>query len=100
MTRLDGRESAGYKGGRVLDWNTVALLMGGRVLDGNTVARLMRGRGLDWNTKARLDGREESAGRGVAEWYDGCAAGWERWTTKVVLLGGKWLRCWVVRQLR
>jgi hypothetical protein len=25
--------------------------------------------------------------RGAAEWYDGCAAGWERWTT-VVLLGG------------
>ena len=28
-------------------------------------------------------------GSGVAEWYDGCAAGWERWTTKVALLGGK-----------
>ena len=23
------------------------------------------------------------------EWYDDCAAGWKRWTTKVAMLGGK-----------
>ena len=41
-------------GGRVLDWDTVALL-DGRQAD----ERMMGGRVLDWDTVALLDGRSE-----------------------------------------
>ena len=36
-----------------------------------------------------MGGREVEDDGCAAEWCDGCAAGWKRWTTKVALLGGK-----------
>jgi hypothetical protein len=60
-------------GGRVLDWDRVALL-DGRLLD----ERMMGGRVFDWDVEALLDGRllDGEAGRADECWI------------------GMWWRCW------
>ena len=108
VARLDGRERAGLEHDgeagragvgwietrrrgwtrvRVLDWNTVALLIGGRV--------------LEWNTVARLDGRESAglehdgeAGRAGECWIVTLWRCWTggrvlEWNTVARLMGGK-----------